>query len=195
MKRCAEFAGKTFSSRTGAVVLQRIAILLVVAVSSLAQDVPSAQTFSISGVVKSGNSLIPGATVTASNSATGEKTATSTDINGAYTLPVGAPGKYQVRIEMSGGSNGPRGPGVDSAIADATGCARGATASCGPSQPGISEPSGDAGDGGNRSRRWRGRSNRAIRNAGAGRCCGRGYGVGIDFRQHLGRGYVWHEHR
>ncbi len=108
MKRCAEFAGKTFSSRTGAVVLQRIGILLVVAVSSLAQDVPSAQTFSISGVVKSGNSLIPGATVTASNSATGEKTATSTDINGAYTLPVGAPGKYQVRIEMPAFAPGTR---------------------------------------------------------------------------------------
>src|ERR1700730_5264857 len=77
-----------------------LAILLLVAVCSLAQDVPSAQTFSISGVVKSGNSLIPGATVTASNTGTGEKTATSTDLNGAYTLQVAGGGKYQVRVEM-----------------------------------------------------------------------------------------------
>jgi hypothetical protein len=51
--------------------VRRLAILLLVAVSSMAQDTPSAQTFSISGVVKSGNSLIPGATVNVSNAVTG----------------------------------------------------------------------------------------------------------------------------
>ena len=53
--------------------MRRLAILLLVAVSSMAQDTPSAQTFSISGVVKSGNSLIPGATVNVSNAVTGAK--------------------------------------------------------------------------------------------------------------------------
>jgi hypothetical protein len=84
------------------------AILLLAVVCSVAQDVPSAQTFSISGVVKSGNSLIPGATVTASNTATGEKTATSTDLNGAYTLEVAGSGKYQVRVEMPAFAPGTR---------------------------------------------------------------------------------------
>src|ERR1700680_303924 len=108
MKFCAEFGvGMSSNSRTWIVVVQRIAILLV-AVGSLAQDVPSVQTFSISGVVKSGSTLIPGATVTASNSSTGEKTATSTDINGAYTLQVATPGKYQVRVEMPAFAPGTR---------------------------------------------------------------------------------------
>jgi hypothetical protein len=101
VKYCAEFSSKAPSYRKASVVaVRRMAILLLVAVSALAQDLPSGQTFSISGTVKSGNSLIPGATVTASNSATGEKTATSTDIDGAYTLHVASPGKYQVRVEM-----------------------------------------------------------------------------------------------
>jgi hypothetical protein len=66
----------------------------------VAQDAPAARSFSISGVVKSGTSLIPGATVTASNSSTGDKAATSTDLNGAYTLRVPSGGKYQLRVEM-----------------------------------------------------------------------------------------------
>ena len=65
-----------------------IALLLLVAGSSLAQDVPAAPSFSITGVVKSGNTPIPGATVTATNASTQEKTTTSTDMNGAYTLQV-----------------------------------------------------------------------------------------------------------
>src|SRR3984893_16351649 len=85
-----------------------LAILLLAVVCSVAQDLPSAQTFFISGVVKSGNSLIPGATVTASNTGTGEKTATSTDLNGAYTLQVAGSGKYQVRVEMPAFAPGTR---------------------------------------------------------------------------------------
>ena len=57
-------------------------------------------SFSITGMVKSGNTPIPGATVTATNSSTEAKTTTSTDINGAYTLQVAAAGKYQLRVEM-----------------------------------------------------------------------------------------------
>ena len=65
----------------------------------MAQDVPAAPTFSITGVVKSGNTPIPGATVTATNSSTQEKTATSTDTNGAYTLQV-AEGNIELRVDM-----------------------------------------------------------------------------------------------
>ena len=61
---------------------------------------PRPRRFSITGVVKSGNTPIPGATVTATNPSTRRKTTTSTDINGAYTLQVAATGKYQLRVEM-----------------------------------------------------------------------------------------------
>ena len=109
MKHGAEFASKTsFHSRAFNATVRRLAILLLVAVSSLAQDAPSTQTFSISGVVKSGNSLIPGATVTVSDAATGAKTTTSTDINGTYALQVPAAGKYEVRVEMPAFAPGTR---------------------------------------------------------------------------------------
>jgi hypothetical protein len=76
-----------------------IALLLLAAGISLAQDAPAAPSFSITGVVKSGNTPIPGATVTATNSSTQGKTVTSTDTNGAYVLQV-AQGKYELRVEM-----------------------------------------------------------------------------------------------
>ena len=86
--------------KAGRVALQLIALLLLVTITSMAQGVPSTPTVAISGVVKSGNTPIPGATVTATNSSTQEKTTTSTDINGAYALQVAA-GKYELRIDMA----------------------------------------------------------------------------------------------
>jgi hypothetical protein len=79
--------------------VRHLAIVLLVGTSLLAQDAPVIPTVSITGVVKSGNTPIPGATVTAISFSTQEKTATSTDTNGAYTLQV-AQGKYQLRVEM-----------------------------------------------------------------------------------------------
>ena len=68
--------------------------------SALGQDAPAASSFTITGVVKSGSTPIPGATVTATNSSSEARTTTSTDINGAYTLQVPAAGKYRLRVEM-----------------------------------------------------------------------------------------------
>ena len=93
--------------KTWVVAMRHIALLLLVATTSLAQDAPAAPAFSLTGVVKSGNTPIPGATVTATNSSTQEKTATSTDTNGAYTLQV-AQGKYELRVEMSAFAPGTR---------------------------------------------------------------------------------------
>jgi hypothetical protein len=83
-------------------VLQLLVLLLLIAVGAPAQDAPAAQSYSISGVVRSGNAPIPGATVTATHSSSGEKGITSTDLNGSYVLPVRAQGKYELRIEMPG---------------------------------------------------------------------------------------------
>jgi hypothetical protein len=92
--------GPTFAgSKTWVVAMLNLALALMVATSALAQDAPAAPSFSITGIVKSGNTPIPGATVTATNASTQEKHTTSTDTNGAYTLQV-AQGKYELRVEM-----------------------------------------------------------------------------------------------
>src|SRR6266851_2311871 len=93
--------------KTCVVSLRRIALLLLVATTSLAQEAPAAPAFSITGVVKSGNTPIPGATVTTTNSFTQEKATTSTDTNGVYTLQV-AQGKYELRVEMAAFATGTR---------------------------------------------------------------------------------------
>ncbi len=93
--------------KTSVVALRRIALLLLVATTSLAQEAPAAPAFSITGVVKSGNTPIPGATVTATNSSTQEKATTSTDTHGVYTLQV-AQGKYELRVEMAAFATGTR---------------------------------------------------------------------------------------
>jgi trimeric autotransporter adhesin len=90
---------KSVVFRTWIVTMRCIALLLLVAGISLAQGVPAAPSFSITGVVKSGNTPIPGATVTAANSSTQEKITTFTDVTGAYTLLVSG-GKYELRVEM-----------------------------------------------------------------------------------------------
>src|SRR6185437_13736069 len=88
-------------SKTWVIAMRPVVLLLLVAISVLGQDAPSApSSFSITGVVKSGNTPIPGATVIATNSSAEAKATTSTDINGAYTLQVTAAGKYQLRVEM-----------------------------------------------------------------------------------------------
>ncbi len=131
-----------------------IALLLLVAGLSLAQDVPAAPSFSITGVVKSGNTPIPGATVTATNASTQEKTTTSTDVNGAYTLQV-AGGKYELRVEMpafaaeharnySGRPQHSCRRGIDTTFADATSGTCPAAAVNGWSRPRISKSGGDA---------------------------------------------------
>jgi len=86
----------------------QIVFLILMAVSSSAHELSVAPSFSISGVVKSGNSVIPGATVVASNPATGEKAVTSTDVNGSYSLQVARQGKYELHVEMPAFAPGTR---------------------------------------------------------------------------------------
>jgi trimeric autotransporter adhesin len=89
-----------FWARSAGRVVQFLVLPLLLVAVAPAQDAPAAQSFSISGVVKSGSAPIPGATVTATNSATGETSVTSTDLNGSYVLPVSGQGTYELRVEM-----------------------------------------------------------------------------------------------
>jgi len=66
----------------------------------VAQEPPAAPNFTISGVVKSGNLPIPGATIIATD-ASGQKVATWSDADGSYTLQVPAAGKYTLGGEMA----------------------------------------------------------------------------------------------
>lgn len=72
------------------------------------QSMAQAQTNSVSppvraihGVVKSGNILIPGAEVFATNTVTQERLNTWTDVDGSYSLKISADGHYVVGVRMS----------------------------------------------------------------------------------------------
>jgi hypothetical protein len=55
----------------------------------------------IRGVVKSGNTALPGVTVTATNTLTGKRYATVTDIRGIYAMRIPKNGRYVVRVEFA----------------------------------------------------------------------------------------------
>jgi len=55
----------------------------------------------IDGIVKSGTMPLPGVTVSAANTLTGQKVIGWTDVNGQYSLKVPADGRYAVRAQMS----------------------------------------------------------------------------------------------
>src|SRR5262249_30528682 len=55
----------------------------------------------IHGLVKSGNMPLPGVTVTAVNTLTGQKASAWTDVDGTYSLQVPADGRYVVRAQMA----------------------------------------------------------------------------------------------
>ena len=74
--------------------------LLVACGLAAAQALPEAGG-DISGVVKSGGMPIPGVTVSAANTLTGQKAVTSTGDDGSYTLHVSTNGRYVVRAEMA----------------------------------------------------------------------------------------------
>jgi hypothetical protein len=68
------------------------------------QATPAAATSSfgeITGTVKSGNFALPGVSVTASNTLTGKKYVTSTDLDGSFKIEVTGKGRYVVRAEFS----------------------------------------------------------------------------------------------
>jgi trimeric autotransporter adhesin len=55
----------------------------------------------ITGTVKAGTVPLPGVTVTASNTLTGKKYATTTDVNGAFAMTIPRNGRYVVKAELA----------------------------------------------------------------------------------------------
>jgi len=58
------------------------------------------------GVVKSGQTPLPGVTVTAQNTLTGKRVATTTGLTGAWTLTLAQNGRYVVRTQFAGFAQG-----------------------------------------------------------------------------------------
>ena len=62
---------------------------------------PASPTALVHGTVKSGNIPLPGVAVTATNTLTGQKFATTTDINGAFSMSVPANGRYVLKTDLA----------------------------------------------------------------------------------------------
>lgn len=62
----------------------------------------SAAGGTLRGVVKSGNVSLPGVTVTAQNTLTGKRYATTTDIAGAWSMKIPQNGRYVIRTQFAG---------------------------------------------------------------------------------------------
>jgi hypothetical protein len=65
-----------------------------------AQTPPAPVSYSISGIVRTGKSALPGVTVTAANTLTGKKLTTTTALDGSFSFSVSARGRYVVRAEF-----------------------------------------------------------------------------------------------
>ena len=55
----------------------------------------------VNGTIKSGNTPLPGVTVTATNTLTGKRYSTVTDVRGIYAMRIPRNGRYVVRVELS----------------------------------------------------------------------------------------------
>jgi hypothetical protein len=77
--------------------------------ASLPVASPAAQAVTggrLHGMVKSGNVPLPGVTVTAENTLTGKRYATTTDITGAWSMKIPRNGRYVVRTQFAGFAQG-----------------------------------------------------------------------------------------
>src|SRR5438067_5981053 len=61
-----------------------------------------AQGGTIKGTVKAGATPLPGVAVTATNTLTGKKYATTTDVDGVYQMQVPRNGRYVIKTELTG---------------------------------------------------------------------------------------------
>ena len=78
-----------------------LALFLLAASFAFAQSPEAASGGIVHGTVKAGSQPIPGVTVTAANTLTGQKVMTSTGVDGSFSLRVPANGRYVVRAQMA----------------------------------------------------------------------------------------------
>ena len=68
--------------------------------TAVPQPTTATTQYLLQGLVKSGNTPMPGATVTATNSASGQKIVVWTQVDGSYKLALPSEGEYSVRVQM-----------------------------------------------------------------------------------------------
>ena len=78
-----------------------IALFAAVGLALAQESAPSSPALEVHGVAKSGSTLLPGVTISATHSQTAKKVITSTDVDGTYRLVLPEPGKYLVRAELT----------------------------------------------------------------------------------------------
>ena len=85
--------------------MQRLFLLLCVWVALLpaagAQSTPVTTGGPIHGTVKAGNVPLPGVSIVATNTLTGQRYATVTDINGNYSMTIPTSGRYVLKAELA----------------------------------------------------------------------------------------------
>jgi hypothetical protein len=83
--------------------LYLLVLLLVLATSHLPLATAQSTSASLTGLVEDpSKALIPGATITAINTQTGEKASTTTNKEGQYVLPGLNPGTYRIEVDKPG---------------------------------------------------------------------------------------------
>jgi Carboxypeptidase regulatory-like domain/TonB dependent receptor-like, beta-barrel len=85
--------------------MQRLFLLLCVCVALLpaagAQSTPVTTGGLVHGTVKAGSVPLPGVSIIATNTLTGQRYATVTDINGNYSMTIPASGRYVLKAELA----------------------------------------------------------------------------------------------
>ncbi len=85
--------------------MRRLFLLLSVWVALLslagAQSTPVTTGGPVHGTVKAGNVPLPGVSIVATNTLTGQRYATVTDINGNYSMTIPASGRYVLKAELA----------------------------------------------------------------------------------------------
>ena len=85
--------------------MQRLFLLLSVWVALLpaagAQSTPVTTGGLVHGTVKAGNVPLPGVSIVATNTLTGQRYATVTDINGNYSMTIPSSGRYVLKAELA----------------------------------------------------------------------------------------------
>ena len=80
-----------------------LSVVLIVPLGICSNAWAQAGTATLTGTVKDAQgSVVPGATVTAAQPATGSTRNTTTNVQGVFTFPGLTPGTYNVKVELAG---------------------------------------------------------------------------------------------